>query len=79
MSGVNTPVQAARRPSLNAVDFPAPPRRVARVDVPEVDRPKEHLPSTFRLRLSGWNAASVRPDVLAAILLDEGLLKTADV
>ena len=49
------------------------------MNVPEPDRPKEHLPKTYRLRLSGWNAAQVNPDVLAAILLDEGYLKNADV
>ena len=49
------------------------------MNVPEDDRPKEHLPKTYRLRLSGWNAAQVKPDVLAAILLDEGYLKNADV
>ena len=71
--------EGQRTPELNATNFPAPTRRIARVDFTEELRPEEHLPKTFRLRLIGWKAAQVKPEVLAAILLDEGLIDSADV
>ena len=45
---------------------PAP--RVARVEVPSALIPKDHLPATFRLVLSGWGAAGVQPERLGALL-----------
>ena len=71
--------EGQQTPALNGVNFPVHPRRVARVAFTEDLRPSEHLDHTFRLKLSGWQAAHVKPDVLAAILLDEGLLYSADV
>ena len=64
--------------SLSSQEFPAPPRTVARVVFPESLRPTEHLPGTYRLKLTGWQAAQVKADTLAAILLDNGLIDSVD-
>ena len=49
---------------------------VARVEVPAALRPAEHLPGTWKLRLSGHGSITARPESIGAALLANGLIKT---
>ena len=51
---------------------------VARVEVPAGLRPTEHLPGTFRLKLSGPGAVTARPETIAAALLSSGKIQSLD-
>ena len=48
---------------------------VARVEVPALLRPTEHLPGTWKLRLSGPGSVTARPEQIGAALLSNGLIK----
>ena len=52
---------------------------MARVEVPAALRPAEHLPGTWRLRLSGPGAPTARPEQIGAALLSNGLIRNMDV
>ena len=51
---------------------------VARVEVPAGLRPTEHLPGTYRLKLSGPGAVTARPETIAAALLSSGKIQSLD-
>ena len=50
---------------------------VVRVEVPAMLRPAEHLPGTFKLRLSGPGALTARPEQIGAALLEAGKIRSA--
>ena len=52
---------------------------VARVEVPAALRPTEHLPGTWKLRLSGPGAVSARPEMIGACLLSKGKISSIDI
>ena len=52
---------------------------MARVEVPAALRPAEHLPGTWRLRLSGPGAPTARPEQIGAALLSSGKIRSMDV
>ena len=63
---------AASSPATNECLVECHLSHVARVEVPAILRPAEHLPGTFMLQLSGPGALTARPEQLGAALLEAG-------
>ena len=73
VAGTDTQQQVAPH-----VDVEDNGRHVARVEVPAALRPTEHLPGTWKLRLSGPGAAIARPEQIGACLLSKGKISTIE-